>query len=57
VTYDGAIMATLDWSQCPAWKVPGRVSGAWTFRTSRTPVKLIFENLKDGMSIDEITQQ
>jgi len=51
-------MATLDWSQCPAVeRVPGRVSGAWTFRNSRMPVKLVFENLEDGMTIDEIIEQ
>jgi uncharacterized protein (DUF433 family) len=51
-------MPALDWSQCPAVEsVPGRVSGAWTFRNSRTPVKLVFENLEDGMTIDEITEQ
>ncbi len=49
---------TLDWSQCPAVEsVPGRVSGAWTFRTSRTPVQVVFENLEDGMTIDEIIEQ
>ena len=51
-------MASLDWSQCPVVEsVPGRVGGSWTFRNSRTPVKLVFENLEDGMSIDEITEQ
>jgi uncharacterized protein (DUF433 family) len=48
----------LDWSQCPAVEsVPGKVSGAWVFRNSRTPVKLVFENLEDGMTIDEIIEQ
>jgi len=37
--------------------IPGRVSGAWTFRNSRTPVKVVFENLEDGMTIDEIIEQ
>jgi uncharacterized protein (DUF433 family) len=50
--------STLDWSQCPAVEsIPGKVSGAWTFRKSRTPVKLVFENLEDGMTIDEIIEQ
>jgi uncharacterized protein (DUF433 family) len=35
----------------------GKLSGAWTFRNSRTPVKLVFENLEDGMTIDEIIEQ
>ena len=51
-------MTGLDWSQCPAVEsIPGRVSGAWTFRNSRTPVQLVFENLEDGMTIDEIIEQ
>ncbi len=51
-------MPVLDWSQCPAVEsVPGKVGGAWTFRNSRTPVKLVFENLEDGMTMDEIIEQ
>jgi uncharacterized protein (DUF433 family) len=47
--------ATLDWSQCPAVEsVPGRVSGAWVFRDTRMPVAAVFENLEDGMTIDEL---
>jgi uncharacterized protein (DUF433 family) len=53
----GAPMA-LDWSKCPVVEsVPGRVSGAWVFRGTRMPVATIFENLEDGMSIDEIMEQ
>ena len=49
---------TLDWSQCPAVEsVPGRVSGARKFRKSRTPVQVVFENLEDGMTIEEIIEQ
>ena len=51
-------MASLNWSQCPdVESVPGKVSGAWVFRDTRMPVKLVFENLEDGMSIDEIVEQ
>ena len=51
-------MAALDWSQCPAVEsVPGKVSGAWVFRGTRMPVATVFENLKDGMTIDEIIEQ
>jgi uncharacterized protein (DUF433 family) len=53
----GAPMA-LDWSKCLAVEsVPGRVSGAWVFRGTRMPVATIFENLEDGMSIEEIMEQ
>ena len=51
-------MSSLDWSKCPAVEsIPGKVIGAWVFRNSRTPVKLVFENLEDGMTIDEIIEQ
>ena len=47
-------MAALDWSQCPAVEsVPGKVSGAWVFRGTRMPVSVVFENLEDGMTIDD----
>jgi uncharacterized protein (DUF433 family) len=48
----------LDWSTCPAVEsVPGRVSGAWVFRGTRMPVATIFENLEDGLTIEEIMEQ
>jgi uncharacterized protein (DUF433 family) len=48
----------LDWSQCPAVEsIPGKVSGAWVFRNTRMPVATIFENLEDGMTIDEVIEQ
>jgi predicted nuclease of predicted toxin-antitoxin system len=31
---------------------PEKVSGAWVFRGTRVPVVALFENLKDGASID-----
>jgi uncharacterized protein (DUF433 family) len=47
----------LDWSECTAVEsVPGRVSGAWVFRGTRIPVSAVFENLEDGLTIDEIAQ-
>ena len=51
-------MAPLDWSQCPAVEsLPGKVSGAWVFKGTRTPVAIVFENLEDGMTIDEVMEQ
>ncbi len=48
----------LDWSQCAAVEsVPGKVSGAWVFHETRLPVATIFENLEDGMTIEEIMEQ
>ena len=54
----GKNMAILDWSQCPAVEsIPGKESGAWVLRGTRTPVKVLFENLEAGMSIDEVIEQ
>ena len=51
-------MPALDWSRCPVVEsVPGKVSGAWVFRGTRTPVAIIFQNLEDGMTIDEVMDQ
>lgn len=48
-------MPTLDWSQCAAVEsVPGKRSGAWVFRDTRTPVSVVFDNLEAGASIAEI---
>jgi uncharacterized protein (DUF433 family) len=50
-------MATLDWSQCPAVEsIPGKRSGAWVFRDTRTPVSVVFDNLEVGATIDEIME-
>jgi uncharacterized protein (DUF433 family) len=51
-------MAALDWSQCTAVEsIPGKVGGAWVFLGTRTPVSIVFENLQDGMTIDEVISQ
>ena len=48
----------LDWTKCAAVEsVPGKVSGAWVLRGTRLPVATIFENLEDGLSIEEIMEQ
>lgn len=51
-------MPALDWSQYPGVEsIPGKVSGAWVLKGTRTPVKVVFENLEAGMSIDEVIEQ
>ena len=51
-------MPVLDWSQCAVVEsIPGKVSGAWVFKGTRTPVAIVFENLEDGMTIDEVMEQ
>ena len=46
-----------------AWEACGaverrrdRVSGVWVFRGSRVPVSALFENLKDGASVEQFLE-
>ena len=42
------------WEQSEAVeRRPNLVSGAWVFRGTRVPVSALFENLRDGATIDE----
>ena len=51
-------MARLDWSECPIVEsIPGKVSGAWVLKGTRTPVQTLFENLEAGMTIEEVIEQ
>jgi uncharacterized protein (DUF433 family) len=50
-------MAVKDWRNCDAIeRRPDRVSGAWIFRGTRVPVAALFENLKDGASIEQFLE-
>ena len=47
-------LAMLDWTQCAAVeRVPGKVSGAWVLKTTRVPVRALFENLEDGATVND----
>ncbi len=47
----------MDWKSCDAVeRHPDRVSGVWVFRGSRVPVSALFENLKDGASIEQFLE-
>lgn len=47
----------LDWSQCPAVeRSPTKLSGAWTFKHTRVPVKALFENLESNATIDQFLE-
>jgi uncharacterized protein (DUF433 family) len=47
----------LDWSSCPAVECdPARVNGQWVFRGTRVPVSALFENLEDGVQIDQFVE-
>ncbi len=42
------------WNHCPAVeRNPDKVSGAWLFRGTRVPVSSLFENLKDGATVEQ----
>lgn len=41
------------WKSCPAIEPdPEKVSGAWVFCGPRIPVASLFENLRDGATVD-----
>jgi uncharacterized protein (DUF433 family) len=47
----------IDWSSCPSLELnPDWVSGAWVFRGTRVPVVALFENLENGVSINEFIE-
>ena len=47
----------LDWSKCTVVEsIPGKRSGVWVFRDTRTPVSVVFDNLEAGASINEIME-
>ena len=42
------------WQDCAAVeRHPDKVSGAWGFRGTRVPVAALFENLRDGASVED----
>ncbi len=47
----------IDWSQCPAVeRIPGKVSGVWLFKSTRVPVKALFENIEGGATVTEFLE-
>jgi uncharacterized protein (DUF433 family) len=48
------VKAQHDWRACCAVEqIPGKVSGTIVFRGTRVPVRALFENLRDGASIED----
>ncbi|NER22430.1 MAG: DUF433 domain-containing protein [Symploca sp. SIO1C2] len=37
-------------------RYPARVSGVWVFRNTRVPVAALFENLRDGATVEEFLE-
>jgi uncharacterized protein (DUF433 family) len=47
----------MDWSTCSAVEqTPGIVSGVWVFAGARIPVTALFENLADGITLEEFLE-
>ena len=47
----------MTWSNCPAVeRDPDKVGGAWVFRDTRVPVSALFENLRDGATIEQFLE-
>ena len=45
------------WGQLDAVEsLPDKVSGVWLFRGTRVPVAALFENLRDGATIDQFLE-
>jgi uncharacterized protein (DUF433 family) len=46
-----------DWETLPVIeRDPHTLSGAWVFRGTRVPVTALFENLRDGATIDQFLE-
>lgn len=37
-------------------RLPDRLHGAWVFRGTRVPVAALFENLRDGATVDQFLE-
>lgn len=45
------------WEQLAAVEAhPDKVSGSWVFRGTRVPVAALFENLRDGATVDQFLE-
>ena len=45
------------WESCTAVeRGPEKVSGAWVFRGTRVPLSSLFENLKDGATVEDFLE-
>ena len=46
-----------NWDKCAAVeRDPAKLSGAWVFRGTRVPVSALFENLKDGATVEQFLE-
>ena len=51
------IWIMLDWTRCDAVeRASDKLSGAWTFKGTRVPVKALFANLEDGATVAQFLE-
>jgi uncharacterized protein (DUF433 family) len=51
------MLKAINWLTCPeVERREGVVGGAWVFRGTRVPVRALFENLRDGASVDQFLE-
>ena len=44
----------LDWKNCPVVEHDeGKESGVWVFKNTRVPVRVLFENLEGGATVND----
>jgi uncharacterized protein (DUF433 family) len=49
--------AMRDWEALPIIeRDPQKLSGTWVFRGTRVPVTALFENLRDGATVDQFLE-
>ncbi|MBN1566832.1 MAG: DUF433 domain-containing protein [Acidobacteria bacterium] len=47
----------VEWEKCPKFeRQPGLVSGSRVVEETRVPVRALFENLEDGVSINDLLE-
>jgi uncharacterized protein (DUF433 family) len=47
----------IDWSDCAeVERTVGTVSGAWVFKSTRVPVRALFENIEGGATVGEFLE-
>jgi uncharacterized protein (DUF433 family) len=47
-------MKEIDWSECKTvWSDPARLGGQLCFTQTRLPIRFLFENLAEGVSLED----
>ncbi len=47
----------MDWGSCPEVECdPAKLGGVWIFKNTRLPLYALFENLRDGATVEEFVE-